>query len=108
MTPRSADRPYRRALLLAFVPCVLWEPLTIALQRFLGVSNDTTWMLSGIPILAASRILYQSRLFPGKHPAARAGMALLMGSMLFGCAVFAWVVLFLLLLKCTGECPFPI
>jgi hypothetical protein len=104
--PQSTNRPYRRALLLAFVACFLWPPLTILLQKGLAFSNGTVSMLNLILIVAASAILYRSRL-QEKSRAARAGVALLISVALFGVSMVVWVVLFLLLLKCTGASPFP-
>jgi|GEM_PF-7135367 hypothetical protein len=108
--PQSTNRPYRRALLFAFVPCFLWTPLTVLLQKLLAFSNDTIGMLSLVPLATASAILflYPSRL-QEKRRAARVCMVFLTSLALFISATFLWVGIILFLIRAgVMGAPLPI
>ena len=107
--PQASTRLLCRRLLFAFVPCFLWPPVSVLLQKRLALSNNTISILFLVPITTAFWLLYDSGLFPVKRRAVRVSLALLTGAALFGCACFLWFALLLLLLKWTGEgVPFPI
>jgi hypothetical protein len=88
-------RPYLRILMIAFVPCFLWPPLTICLQKLLDFSNTTVWILSLFPIGLTSWLLSRGRLFSSKHRATRALVLPVALAFLW----FAFLVWFLLISK---------
>ena len=108
LTPQSSSRPFGRVLFLAFLPCFLWPPLTVLLQKLLAFSNGAVSQLSLLLVVIASVILYPSCLRK-RSRVFRAFMALVAGAALLCCAWVLWVVIFLILLKLTGGgAPFPI
>ncbi len=101
-------RPYLRILMIAFVPCFLWPPLTICLQKLLDFSNTTVWILSLLPIGLTSWLLSRGRLFSSKHRATRA-LVLPVALAFLWFAFLVWVLLILLLIRFTGSgVPLPI
>jgi hypothetical protein len=107
LTPQVSNRPLGRVLILAFLPCFLWPPLTILLQKLLAFSNGAVSQIQLLSVIIASVILYP-RCFIKRRRLFRVFMALLVGWALLCCAWVLWVVFFLILLKLTGGgAPFP-
>ena len=108
LTPQLSSRPFGRVLFLAFLPCFLWPPLTVLLQKLLAFSNGAISQLSFPLVVIASVILYPG-CFPKRSRLFRVFMALVAGAALLCCAWVLWVVIFLVLIKLTGGgAPFPI
>ena len=108
LTPHVASRPFCRVLFLAFLPCFLWPPLTVLLQKLLAFSNGAIDLLSFPLVVIASVILYPV-CFPKHSRLFRVFIAWVAGAALLGCATLLWVVIFLVWLKLTGGgSPFPI
>ena len=100
MPPQPTNKAYHLALVLAFLPCFLWPPLTPRLGELLGLHiSFFIFVFSLIPMVAASAILYPSY-GREKRRSERACGALLTGATLFGCACLLWMVLPRGLLRC--------
>ena len=95
-TPAPTPKPIGRALFRAFLPCLLWPPLTVLLERLLAFSAISR--LWPVPVVIASVILYPA-CFTKSSPAFRAFMALFIGAALYCDAWALWVGIMLFALK---------
>ena len=107
LTPQLSGRPFGRALFLAFLPCFLWPPLTVVLEKLLAFSSRAASQVSFPLVIFASVILYPV-CFPKRSRFFRAFIALLAGAALLCCAWVLWVIIVFTFIKLTGGgVPLP-
>lgn len=102
VTPPPTQGRLRRNLLIAFLLCLLFAPLALAMGRLFPLLNYTNCVFAVVTVVSASAILYPSCL-QKKRRLVRVCTVLLVGVVLFVCATFLWLATIVLVIR-----PFPI